>query len=158
MNDVLALCLDQTGTLILDDVTINILYQKHIIDSTSGIHADTFLHALLKKAKWKLNECMPTSLYIEQATSIGSFLANLERLYVQLSTIVVTFEDKAKSRFFLRSIDLLIVWTTLLMMCRYQINWRSLRLLCALMIFTLCRILCGPLDAVASSSPSSSKP
>jgi hypothetical protein len=73
MNDALALLLDQTGTLNLDDETINILYQKHIIDSASGIRAYAFLHALLKKAKQQLNECMPTPPDIEQATSIGSF-------------------------------------------------------------------------------------
>jgi hypothetical protein len=37
MNDALALRLDQTGTLNLDDDTINILYQKHILDSTIGV-------------------------------------------------------------------------------------------------------------------------
>jgi hypothetical protein len=75
----LALRLDQTGTLNLDNETINIFYQKHIIDSTSGIHAYAVLHALLKKVKQQLNERMPTPPDIEQATSIGSFGANLER-------------------------------------------------------------------------------
>jgi hypothetical protein len=37
MNDALALRLDQTGTLNLDDETIHILYQKHILDSSSGV-------------------------------------------------------------------------------------------------------------------------
>jgi hypothetical protein len=73
----LALHLDQTGKLNLDDETINILYQKHSIDSTSGIHAFDFIHALLKKSKQQLNERMPMPLDIEQATSIGSFGANL---------------------------------------------------------------------------------
>jgi hypothetical protein len=36
MNDALALRLDQTGTLNLDDETIHILYQKHIINSTTA--------------------------------------------------------------------------------------------------------------------------
>jgi hypothetical protein len=105
MNDALVLHLDQTGTLNLDDETINILYQKHIIDSTSGIHAYAFLRALLKKAKQKLNECMPTPPDIEQATSIGSFGVNMERYYLQLSTIGVTFEDKTKSLFFLSALQ-----------------------------------------------------
>jgi hypothetical protein len=35
MNDALALRLDQTGTLNMDDETINILYQKHILDKAS---------------------------------------------------------------------------------------------------------------------------
>jgi hypothetical protein len=56
MNDALALRLDQTGILNLDDDTINILYQKHIIDNTSGVHAYAFLHALLKKAKCQLHK------------------------------------------------------------------------------------------------------
>jgi hypothetical protein len=53
-----------------------------------------FFHALLKKAKRHLNECMPTPPDIEQAISIGSFGANLETYYLQLSTIGITFEDK----------------------------------------------------------------
>jgi hypothetical protein len=81
--------------------TINILYQKHIIDSTSGIHAYAFIHALLKKAKQQMNEGIPRPPYIEQATSIGS----LERYYLQLRTIGVTFEDKTKSRFFLSALQ-----------------------------------------------------
>jgi hypothetical protein len=56
INDALALLLDQTGTLNLDDETINMLYQKHIIDSTSGVRAYAFLHALLKKAKRQLDD------------------------------------------------------------------------------------------------------
>jgi hypothetical protein len=51
MNDAISLHLDQTETLNLDDDTISILYQKHIIDSTSGIHAYAVLYALFKKAK-----------------------------------------------------------------------------------------------------------
>jgi hypothetical protein len=84
MNDALALRLDHTGTLNPDDETINILYQKHIIDSTSGILAYAFLHVLLKKVNWQLNEHMPTPPYIEQATSICSFGSNLVRYYLQL--------------------------------------------------------------------------
>jgi hypothetical protein len=37
MSDALALHLDQTGMLNLDDETIHILYQKHILDSSSGV-------------------------------------------------------------------------------------------------------------------------
>jgi hypothetical protein len=73
MNDALALRLDQTGTLNLEDETIHILYQKHIIDSTSGVRAYAFLHAQLKKMKRQLHEKMPTPPYIDHATSIGSF-------------------------------------------------------------------------------------
>jgi hypothetical protein len=72
MNDALALHLDQTGTPNLYDETINILHQKHIIDSTSGIRAYDFLNELLKKAKIQLNEHMPTPPDIDQATLIGS--------------------------------------------------------------------------------------
>jgi hypothetical protein len=99
MNDVLTLAprLGQTGTLNLDDETIYILYQKHIIYSTSGIHAYDFLHALLKKTKRHLNQCMPKQSDIEQDASICSFVANLERYYLQLSALVVAFEDKKKS-------------------------------------------------------------
>jgi hypothetical protein len=77
MNDALALRLDQTGTLNLDDETINILHQKHI-DSTIGVRAYAFLHALLKKAKHQLHDKIPMPPDIEQATSIGSFGSNLE--------------------------------------------------------------------------------
>jgi hypothetical protein len=56
MNDALALRLDQTGTLILDDETINIVYQKHIIDNTSGVRAYAFLYALPKKANRQLHD------------------------------------------------------------------------------------------------------
>jgi hypothetical protein len=59
MNAALALRLDQTGTLNFDDEIIHILYQKHILDSSSGIRAYTFLHALLKKAKRQLNDKIP---------------------------------------------------------------------------------------------------
>jgi hypothetical protein len=37
MNDVLALRLHQTGMLNLVDETIHILYQNHILDSSSGV-------------------------------------------------------------------------------------------------------------------------
>jgi hypothetical protein len=65
MNDALALCLDQTGTLNLDDEKIFIVYQNHIIDSTSGVRAYAFLHAFLKKAKSQLHEKIPTPPDIE---------------------------------------------------------------------------------------------
>jgi hypothetical protein len=79
MNDSLALRLDQTITLNLDDETTNILYQNHIIDSTSDVRAYAFLHAFLKKAKRQLHDKMPTPPDIEQATSSGSFGSNLEK-------------------------------------------------------------------------------
>jgi hypothetical protein len=79
MNDALALRLDQTGTLNMDDETINILYQKHILDSTSGVCAYAFLHSLLKKAKRHLHDHMPTPPSIDQVKTIDSFGANLER-------------------------------------------------------------------------------
>jgi hypothetical protein len=67
MNDpLLALRFDQTGTLNLDDETIHILYQKHILDSSSGVGAYAFLHSLLKKAKRQLNDKMPTPPDIEK--------------------------------------------------------------------------------------------
>jgi hypothetical protein len=78
MNEALALRLHKTGTLNLDNETINILYQKRIIDSTSGVRASVFLRALLKKAKQKLHGKMPTPPDIEQATTIGYVGANLE--------------------------------------------------------------------------------
>jgi hypothetical protein len=73
MNDALDLRLDQTGTLNLDDETISILYQKHILDSTSGVRAYAFLHLLLKKAKCHLHDHTPTPTSIDQDTTIGSF-------------------------------------------------------------------------------------
>jgi hypothetical protein len=82
MNNALALCLDQTGTLNLDDETINILHQKHIIDSTSSVRTYAFLHTLLKKAKCQLHDKMPTPPDIEQATIIGSSGLNLEKYYL----------------------------------------------------------------------------
>jgi hypothetical protein len=51
INDALPLRLDHTGTLNLDDETIHILYQKHILDSSGGVRAYAFLHALLNKSK-----------------------------------------------------------------------------------------------------------
>jgi hypothetical protein len=77
MNGALALRLDQTGTLNLDDETINIFYQKQIIDSTIGVCAYAFLHALLKKEKRQLHNKMPTPPDFEQATSIGYFGSKL---------------------------------------------------------------------------------
>jgi hypothetical protein len=105
MNDALALRLDQTGTLNLDDDIINILYQKHIIDSNSGVCAYAFLHALLKKAKRQLHDKMPTPTDIEQATNIGSFGSKLEKYYLQLVTIGVTFDEKTQSGFFLSALQ-----------------------------------------------------
>jgi hypothetical protein len=105
MNDSLALRLDQIGTINLDDETINILYQKHIIDSTSGVHAYAFLHTLLKKAKRQLHDKMPTPPDIEQATSIGSFGSNLKKYYLQLGTIWVAFDEKIQSCFFLSALQ-----------------------------------------------------
>jgi hypothetical protein len=84
MNDALALSFDQSGTLNLEDETIHILYQKHILDSSSGVQAYIFRHALLKKAKHQLNDKMHTPPYIEKATSIGSFGANLKHFYLQV--------------------------------------------------------------------------
>jgi hypothetical protein len=99
-NDALALRLNHTGKLNLDDEKIHILYQKHIVDSSSGVRAHTFLRALLKKAKRQLNDKMPTPPDIEKATSIGSSGANLERYYIQLQTMGASFDDKTKSHVF----------------------------------------------------------
>jgi hypothetical protein len=99
MNDALALHLFQTGMLNLDDETIHILYQKHILDNSSGMRAYTFLHALLKKAKHQLNDKIPTQSDIERSTSIGSFGANLERYYLQLQKMGVQFDGRTKSHF-----------------------------------------------------------
>jgi hypothetical protein len=65
------ICLNQTGMLNLDGETIHILYQKHILDSSSSLKAYAFLHALLKKSKHQLNDKMPTPLDIAEAISIG---------------------------------------------------------------------------------------
>jgi hypothetical protein len=105
MNDALALRLDQTGTLSLEDETIHILYQKHIIDSASGVPAYAFLHALLKKAKRQMHEKMPTTLDIDHATSIGSFGSNLEKYYLQLGTIGLALDEKTQTRFFLSALQ-----------------------------------------------------
>jgi hypothetical protein len=105
MNDALALHLDQTGTLNMDDETIKILYQKHIMDSTSGVRAYAFLHSLLKKAKRHLHDHMPTSPSIDQATTIGSFGSDLERYYLQVETIGHPFDEKPQSRFFLSALQ-----------------------------------------------------
>jgi hypothetical protein len=99
MNDALVLHLDQTGTLNIIDETIHILYQKHILDSSSGVRAYAYLHALLRKAKRQLNGKMPTPPDIEKATSIGSFGVNMERYYI------VSFDDTNKLRFFLSSLQ-----------------------------------------------------
>jgi hypothetical protein len=105
MNDALALRLHQTGTLNMDDETTNILYQKHILDSTSGDRAYAFLHLLLKKAKGHLHAHMPTPPSIDQATTIGSFGADLECYYLQMATIGHDFDEKPQSRFFLSALQ-----------------------------------------------------
>jgi hypothetical protein len=105
MNDALTLSLDQTGTLNMDDETINILYQKHILGSNSGVRAYAFLHSLLKKAKRHLHDHMPNPPSIDQAKTIGSFGADLERYYLQMATIGHAFEEKPQSRFFLSALQ-----------------------------------------------------
>jgi hypothetical protein len=105
MNDALTLRLDQTGMLNLDDETINILYQKHILDSTSGVRAYAFLHSLLKKAKRHLHDHMPTLSSIDQAMTIGSFGDDLERYYLQMATIGHAFEEKPQSCFFISALQ-----------------------------------------------------
>jgi hypothetical protein len=94
MNYALSIQLDQTGTLNLNDKKINILYQKHIIDITNCDRAYVFLHAFLKKAKWQLHDKMTTPPDSERATTVGSFGANLELYYLQLSNIGVAFDEK----------------------------------------------------------------
>jgi hypothetical protein len=64
MNDALALRLHQTGTLNLNDETIHILYQKHILDSSSDMRAYAFLHALLKKASGSRVSCLTTKPHL----------------------------------------------------------------------------------------------
>jgi hypothetical protein len=105
MNDALALRLDHTELLNLVDEMIHILYQKHILYSSSGVRTYAFLHALLKKAKRQLNDKMPTPPDIEKATSIGSFGTNLECYYLQLQSIGVSFDANTKSRFFLSALQ-----------------------------------------------------
>jgi hypothetical protein len=105
MNDALALRFDQTGTLNLDEETIIILYQKHILDSTSGVCAYTFLHSLFKKVKRHLHDHLPTPKNIGQATTIGYFGADLERYYLQMATIGHAFEEKPQIRFFLSALQ-----------------------------------------------------
>jgi hypothetical protein len=98
MNDALAFRLNQTGTLNMDDGTIKILYQKHIMDSTSGVRAYAFLYSLLKKVKRHLHDHMPALPSINQTTNIGYFGAYLERYYLQMATIGHAFEEKPQSR------------------------------------------------------------
>jgi hypothetical protein len=105
MNDALALRLDQTGTLNMDDETINILYQKQSLDSNSGVRAYAFLHSLLKKVKRHLHDNMLTPPSIDQATTIGSFGAALERYYLQMATIGHAFDEKPQSHFFLSALQ-----------------------------------------------------
>jgi hypothetical protein len=105
MKDALALRLDQSGTLNMDNETIKILYQKHILDITSGVRAYAFLHSLLKKVKFHLHDHMPTPPSIDQATTSGSFGANLERYYLQMATIGHDFEEKPQIRFFLLALQ-----------------------------------------------------
>jgi hypothetical protein len=105
MNDELALHLDQTGTLNLDDETINILYQKHFFYSSSRVRACTFLYDLLKKENCQLNDKMPTPLDIYKSTSIGSFGAHLERDYLKLQTMGISFNNKKMSHFFLSALQ-----------------------------------------------------
>jgi hypothetical protein len=104
MNDALTLRLDQTGTLNMLDETINILYQKHILDSNSGVRAYAFLHSFLKKVKRHLHDHMPTPPSIDQA-KIGSFGDALERYFLHMATIGHAFDEKPHSRFFLSALQ-----------------------------------------------------
>jgi hypothetical protein len=101
MNDAITLRLDQAGTLNMEDETINILYQKHILDICIGVRAYALLHSLPKKAKHHLHDHMPTPPSIDQATTIGSFAAALERYFFQMATIGHAFDEKPQSLFFL---------------------------------------------------------
>jgi hypothetical protein len=101
MNDALAFRIDKKRTLNINDEMIHILYQKHVLDSSSGVQAYAFLHALLKQVTCQLNDKMPTPSDIEKETPLGSFGANLECYYLQLQTMGVSFDEKTKSRFFL---------------------------------------------------------
>jgi hypothetical protein len=105
MNDALALRLDQTGVLNMLDETINILYEKHILDSNSGVRAYAFLYSLLKKVKRHLHDHMPNPPSIDQATTIGSFGSALERYFLQMATIGHDFDEKPQSRFFLSALQ-----------------------------------------------------
>jgi hypothetical protein len=75
------------------------------LDSSSGVRAYIFLHALIKKAKYQLNDKISTPPDINKATPIGSFGANLERYYLQLQTMGVSFDENAESRFFLSALQ-----------------------------------------------------
>jgi hypothetical protein len=105
MNDALDLHPDQTDQLNLDDKMIHILYQKHILDSSRGVRAYAFLHALLKETTRQLIDKMPTLPDVDKATSIGSVGANLERYYLQIHIMGVAFNDKTKSRFLLLALQ-----------------------------------------------------
>jgi hypothetical protein len=48
---------------------------------------------------------MPTPPSIDQATTIGSFGADLERYYLQMANIGHDFEEKPQSRFFLSALQ-----------------------------------------------------
>jgi hypothetical protein len=101
MNDSFALCLDNTDTLSLEDATIHIVYQKHILDISSGLRSYSFLYALLKKATCQLNDKMPTLSDIEKAMSIGSFGS----YYLQVQEMGVSFDYKTKSHFLLSALQ-----------------------------------------------------
>jgi hypothetical protein len=60
---------------------------------------------LLKKAKRHLHYHMLNPPSIDQATTIGSFGADLERYYLQIATIGHAFEEKPQSRFFLSALQ-----------------------------------------------------
>jgi hypothetical protein len=60
---------------------------------------------LFKKVKRHLHDHMPTPPSIDQATTIGSFGADLERYYLQMATIGHDFEEKPQSRFFLSTLQ-----------------------------------------------------
>jgi hypothetical protein len=80
MNDALVLRLDQTGTLHMEDETIRILHQKHILDRNSGFRSYAFLYYLLKKVKSHLHDHMPTPPSINQAKKYWSFWIRLGAL------------------------------------------------------------------------------
>ena len=67
-------------TFNLEDETISILYQKYILDCTSGLMAYAFIHSLLWHAKQATTSHMPkTPAKIYEAENIGQYEVKLKQ-------------------------------------------------------------------------------
>jgi hypothetical protein len=80
MNDALTLRLDQTGMLKMDDETIKILYQKHILESNSGVRVKLLP---LPQPPVRARTDARTNPSAQRATELRSVLARVYSVSIQ---------------------------------------------------------------------------